>query len=85
VFLAKRRNIMTKLRPPPVAVKTAITKAVLEYTEKLADVDAPKHEHFPTGWHKIVEAAIDKAYDNYNSSELGKIETELERLANAFK
>ena len=34
---------------------------------------------------KVVEAAIDKAYDNYNGSELGKIETELERLANAFK
>ncbi len=75
---------MTKLRPPPVAVKHAITEAVWEFTQKLGH-DAPKHEHFPTGWHKVVEAAIDKAYDNYASSEMGNIETELERLANAFK
>ena len=82
---AKRRNIMTKLRPSPVTVKHAITEAVWEYTQKLSEAEAPKHEHFPTGWHRIVEKAIDKAYDNYQDSEMGKIENELERLANAFK
>ena len=77
---------MTKLRPPPVAVKHAITEAVWEYTQKINEkANTAKHELFPNGWHKIVEAAIDKVYDDYNGSELGKIETELERLANAFK
>ena len=77
---------MTKLRPPPVAVKHAITEAVWEYTQKIDEkVNTAKHEHFPTGWHKIVEEAINKAYDNYDSSEMGKIENELERLTNAFK
>ncbi len=77
---------MTKLRPPPVAVKHAITEAVWEYTQKINEkANTAKHELFPTGWHNIVEAAIDKVYDDYNGSELGKIETELERLANAFK
>ena len=77
---------MTKLRPPPVAVKHAITEAVWEYTTKIGEkANTRPDEHFPTGWHKVVEAAIDKVYDNYNGSELGKIEVELERLANAFK
>ncbi len=77
---------MTKLRPPPVAVKHAITEAVWEYTTKINEkADTRPDEYFPTGWHKIVEAAIDKAFDNYNSSELGKIEVELDRIKNAFK
>ena len=77
---------MTKLRPPPVAVKHAITEAVWEYTQKIDEkANTAKHEHFPTGWHKVVEAAIDKAYDNYESSEMANIEIELERLTNAFK
>lgn len=76
---------MQKLRPPQVTLKHAITEAVWEYTQKLSENEAPKNEHFPTGWHRIVEKAIDKAYDNYQDSEMGKIENELERLANAFK
>ncbi|BAQ90248.1 putative proteinase [uncultured Mediterranean phage uvMED] len=75
---------MDTKRPPQVVVKHAITEAVWEFTQKLG-ANAPKHEHFPTGWHKVIEKAIDKAYDNYNSSEMGKIEVELERLSNAFK
>ena len=75
----------TKKRPPQVTVKHAITEAVWEYTQKLSEAEAPRHEHLPTGWHRIVEKAIDKAYDNYTNSEMGKIENELERLANAFK
>lgn len=77
---------MTKLRPPQVTVKHAITEAVWEYTQKIEEkANTRTDEHFPIGWHKVVEAAIDKAYDNYNNSEMGKIENELERLANAFK
>tara|TARA_B100000902_G_C27143483_1_gene829912 strand:- start:62 stop:292 length:231 start_codon:yes stop_codon:yes gene_type:complete len=76
---------MTKLRPPPVAVKHAITAAVFEYTKKLSNTDAPKHEYFPNGWHKIVEKAINKAYDDYENTEMGNIEVQLERVANAFK
>ena len=75
----------TKKRPPQVAVKHAITAAVLEHTKKLSNTDAPKHMYFPNGWHKIIEKAVDAVYDNYQNSELGKIEVELERLSNAFK
>lgn len=76
---------MTKLRPPPIAVKHAITAAVLEHTKKLSNTDAAKHEYFPNGWHKIVEEAVNKAYDNYENTEMGNIEVQLERVANAFK
>ena len=75
----------TKKRPPQVAVKHAITAAILEHTKKLSNTDAPKHMYFPNGWHKIIEKAVDTVYDNYQDSEMGKIEVELERLANAFK
>ena len=37
---------MTKLRPPPVAVKHAITEAS-EYTQKIDEkANTAKHEHF---------------------------------------
>jgi len=47
-------------RPPQVTVKLFIATAINEYTMKALDTGAPM---FPTEAHKILDDAIDKAYD----------------------
>jgi len=76
---------MTKLRPPPVAVKTAITEAILNHNQSKVEDNAPLHEMFPNGWAKVIDQALATAYDGYKDTKLGAIELQLERIENAFK
>ena len=85
MFLAKRRNIMQKPRPPQVSVKLAISEAILKHThECMKDTLKNRDNMFPLGCSEIINAAVDKAYDDFAESEIGQLEAKL-RLVNDSK
>lgn len=73
-----------KKRPPMVAVKVAITEAILNHTQAKVEDNAPLHEMFPNDWSKVIDQALAAAYDGYEDTKLGEIELELDRIENAF-
>jgi len=75
----------TKKRPPMLAVKVAITEAILNDTQSKVEANAPLHEMFPNGWAKVIDQALAAAYDGYEDTKLGEIELQLDRIENAFK
>ena len=76
--------MITKKRPPMVAVKVAITEAILNHTQTKVEANAPLHEMFPNDWAKVIDQALEAAYDGYEDTKLGEIELELDRIENAF-
>tara|TARA_R100001230_G_C5685550_1_gene194504 strand:- start:1998 stop:2228 length:231 start_codon:yes stop_codon:yes gene_type:complete len=76
---------MTKLRPPAVAVKVAISDAILKHMLKKTEEGAPLQEMFPMDANNVISQAINECYDNYAESHMGNLDKELERLENAFK
>ena len=76
---------MTKPRPPAVAVKVAISDAILKHMLKKTEEGAPLQEMFPMDANNVICEAINKVYDNYAESHMGNLESELDRIENAFK
>ena len=52
-------------RPPQVTLKLFIAKAINEYTMKALDTGAPM---FPVEAHKILDDAIDNAFEEYEKA-----------------
>ena len=50
-------------RPSRVAVKLAISQAILDHTTEQIGKNAPKQEMFPVKANEILNDAIDKAYE----------------------
>tara|TARA_R100001440_G_scaffold59569_1_gene79328 strand:- start:254 stop:499 length:246 start_codon:yes stop_codon:yes gene_type:complete len=76
---------MTKHRPPPVAIKVAISDAILKHMNEQIENKAPLHEMFPLCANNIIGEAIDKVFDEYGSSELARIETEQQKIIDTLK
>ena len=76
---------MTKHRPPPVAIKVAISDAILKHMEEQIENKAPLHEMFPLCANNIIGEAIDKVFDEYGSSELARIEAEQQKIIDTLK
>jgi len=76
---------MTKHRPPPVAIKVAISDAILKHMNEQIENKAPLHEMFPLCANNVIGEAIDKVFDEYGSSELARIEAEQQKIVNTFK
>ena len=76
---------MTKPRPPAVAVKVAISDAILKHMLKKTEEGAPLQEMFPMDANNVICEAINEVYDNYAESHMGNLESELDRIENAFK
>lgn len=76
---------MQKPRPPQVAIKLAISEAILKHTnECMKDPIKNRDNLFPVECSDIINAAIDKAYDDFAESEIGQLEAKL-RLVNVTK
>ena len=76
---------MTKHRPPPVAIKVAISDAILKHMEEQIENKAPLHEMFPLCANNIIGDAIDKVFEEYQSSELARIEAEQQKIIDTLK
>jgi len=76
---------MTKHRPPPVAIKVAISDAILKHMDEQIEKKAPLHEMFPLCANNIIGEAIDKVFDEYGSSELARLEAEQQKIIDTFK
>ena len=76
---------MTKHRPPPVAIKVAISDAILKHMNEQIENKAPLHEMFPLCANNIIGEAIDKVFDEYGSSELARIESEQQKIIDTLK
>ena len=69
---------MQKPRPPQVSVKLAISEAILQHThECMKDTLKNRDNLFPLGSSEIINAAIDKAYDEFAESEIGQLEAQV--------
>jgi len=76
---------MTKHRPPPVAIKVAISDAILKHMEEQIENKAPLHEMFPMCANNIIGDAIDKVFDEYESSELARLEAAQKKIIDTLK
>ena len=76
---------MTKHRPPPVAIKVAISDAILKHMNEQIEKKAHLHEMFPLCANNIIGEAIDKVFDEYGSSELARIEAEQQKIIDTLK
>jgi len=76
---------MVKHRPPAVAVKVAISDAILKHMLKKTEEKAPLQEMFPMDANNVIGEAINKAYDEYEQSELARLERAQQQIIDTLK
>ena len=76
---------MVKHRPPAVAVKVAISAAILKHMLKKTEEGAPLQEMFPMDANNVIGEAINKAYDEYEQSELARLERAQQQILDTLK
>ena len=76
---------MVKHRPPAVAVKVAISDAILKHMLKKTEEGAPLQEMFPMDANNVSGEAINKAYDEYEQSELARLEAAQQKIIDTLK
>ena len=76
---------MVKHRPPAVAVKVAISDAILKHMLKQTEEGAPLQEMFPMDANNVIGEAINKAYDEYEQSELARLERAQQQIIDTLK
>jgi len=76
---------MVKHRPPAVAVKVAISDAILKHMLKKTEEKAPLQEMFPLDANNVIGEAINKAYDEYEQSELARLERAQQQIIDTLK
>ena len=76
---------MVKHRPPAVAVKVAISDAILKHMLKKTEEKAPLQEMFPMDANNVIGEAINKAYDEYEQSELARLERAHQKIIDTLK
>lgn len=76
---------MVKHRPPAVAVKVAISDAILKHMLKKTEEGAPLQEMFPMDANNVIGEAINKAYDEYEQSELARLERAQQQIIDTLK
>lgn len=76
---------MVKHRPPAVAVKVAISDAILKHMLKKTEEGAPLQEMFPMDANNVIGEAINKAYDEYEQSELARLERAQQQILDTLK
>ncbi|MGI9398018.1 MAG: hypothetical protein ACR2OQ_01790, partial [Paracoccaceae bacterium] len=76
---------MVKHRPPAVAVKVAISDAILKHMLKKTEEGAPLQEMFPMDANNVIGEAINKAYDEYEQSELARLERAQQQIMETLK
>ena len=76
---------MVKHRPPAVAVKVAISDAILKHMLKKTEEAAPLQEMFPLDANNVIGEAINKAYDEYEQSELARLERAQQQILDTLK
>ena len=76
---------MVKHRPPAVAVKVAISDAILKHMLKKTEEKAPLQEMFPLDANNVIGEAINKAYDEYEQSELARLERAQQQILDTLK
>ena len=81
----RKEENMVKHRPPAVAVKVAISDAILKHMLKKTEEKAPLQEMFPLDANNVIGEAINKAYDEYEQSELARLERAHQKIIDTLK
>jgi len=81
----RKEENMVKHRPPAIAVKVAISDAILKHMVKKAEENSPLSEMFPMDANNIIGEAINKAYDEYETSELARLEAAQQKIIDTLK
>jgi len=81
----RKEENMVKHRPPAVAVKVAISDAILKHMLKKTEEKAPLQEMFPMDANNVIGEAINKAYDEYEQSELARLERAQQQIIDTLK
>jgi hypothetical protein len=81
----RKEENMVKHRPPAIAVKVAISDAILKHMLEKAEKGAPLQEMFPMDANNVIGEAINKAYDEYEQSELARLERAQQQILDTLK